>query len=61
MVNIEIMDAVKLMLEKDGSMRNMRAQMKSNVVNALKGRVDINAGFNENTLVQKYIEEENGK
>lgn len=55
------MDAVKLMLEKDGSMRNMRAQMKSNVVNALKGRVDINAGFNENTLVQKYIEEENGK
>jgi len=61
MVNMEILDAVKLMLEQDGSLRSMKAQIKSSVVNVLKGRSDINAGINDNKLVRAYLAEDNNK
>ncbi len=60
MVNVEMLNAVQQILEKDGSMKILKAQLKSSVVNALKERSDINAGLSANARLQSYIQKEEG-
>ena len=60
MVNMEMLNAVQQILEKDGSMKVLKAQLKSSVVNALKERSDINAGISANARLQSYIQAEEG-
>lgn len=59
MVNMNVVDAVQKMLESDGSMLKIRAQLKCNVANVLKGRGDLNAPIQGNAAVEEYISEEN--
>ncbi len=60
MVNLEMLNAVQQILEKDGSMKVLKAQLKSSVLHALKERSDINAGLSTNARLQSYIQKEEG-
>ena len=56
---MSIVDAVQSMLEKDGSLLKIRAQLKSNVVNVLKDRADLSTKLHGNAAVEEYIRDEN--
>ena len=59
-VNMDIVDAVQHLLDQDGTLQKIRAQLKNNVVNVLKDRHDLNTQLNVNQMTQDYLKGNNG-
>ena len=57
-VDSDVLDAVQHMLESNGTLQNIRAQLKSSVVNVLRDKSDINAHLKVPEAARVYMTEE---